>query len=335
MSTVKNNQSANITSLVTSTQGIALLTVILITGLMTLAVLSMSKRTVGFNRVIEKDLARIKLFSQAESGIAVAQALLLSDLDENNFDSLLDQWAAPDIAARLLQGAEEQLSIRIEDLSGRISLNSIATHDAMYQTLYQLLKIGNFAITDQGQAGQIVDSIADWIDADDSTRPEGAEIWYYQSLSRPYEPRNAAMILPSEYQFVKAIDQALISGSDEHDSLSEYLTVYGLEPRININTASLKTVNAMAGGRLNNDILETFDRYRKNPQNMEKLRPKDWYRRLPGWPKTGVIDPRLVKNKSAAFKIESRAQKDGVSASITLYVERSPGTIKVKYRKVM
>ncbi len=332
---VRTNQSAHNCGIIRSVRGIALLTVILIIGVMSVAVISMSRKNIGVITVVERERTRLNLLTAVESGIAIAHGLLLKDLAENNYDSLLDRWATIGADKGILEIDNHRVEIRIEDLSGRLPLNSIVENAGITSALFQLLKDYNFLIREERQPTQLIDSVADWIDTDDTVRGDGAEKFYYQSLPDPYIPRNGPMILPSEYQHVKAIDRNLDFGNESNDGLSRYLTVFGNDSRININTAPLKIVNALAGGLLNDDLLESFERYRNAQQNIAELRRKDWYRDLPGWPSRVVIDPRLITTRSNAFKIVSRAEKDGIQAKITLYVERTPGRISVNYRKVM
>lgn len=60
-----------------------------------------------------------------------------------------------------------------------------------------------------------VDSLLDWRDADDETRPEGAEQIYYGSLQPiPYRVKNAPLITLEELLLVKGFDATVIYGED-------------------------------------------------------------------------------------------------------------------------
>ncbi len=58
------------------------------------------------------------------------------------------------------------------------------------------------------------DAILDWIDADDDTRPLGAEIGYYQSLPYPYEPRNGPIRSLEELELVAGVYPEFVRGED-------------------------------------------------------------------------------------------------------------------------
>ncbi len=60
----------------------------------------------------------------------------------------------------------------------------------------------------------IVDSIMDWIDADDDIRPLGAEREYYLSLPAPYEPRNGPLQGIAELELVAGIWPDHLRGED-------------------------------------------------------------------------------------------------------------------------
>jgi general secretion pathway protein K len=59
---------------------------------------------------------------------------------------------------------------------------------------------------------QQIDSILDWIDADDETRGGGAEAGYYRQLAFPYEIRNGPLQTPAEMMLIKGIDETTYYG---------------------------------------------------------------------------------------------------------------------------
>ena len=60
----------------------------------------------------------------------------------------------------------------------------------------------------------IVDSILDWLDADDAPRPQGAESEYYQQQRKTYRPRNAVPIALEELLLIRDVERSLIFGED-------------------------------------------------------------------------------------------------------------------------
>jgi type II secretory pathway component PulK len=59
-----------------------------------------------------------------------------------------------------------------------------------------------------------VDSIKDWIDADDDTNLQGAELTYYLTLENGYRPRNAPMRSIAELELVADVEQRDVRGED-------------------------------------------------------------------------------------------------------------------------
>jgi len=60
----------------------------------------------------------------------------------------------------------------------------------------------------------MVDSILDWIDADDNPRPHGAEATFYQEQRKTYRPRNAVPIALEELLLIRDVERSLIFGDD-------------------------------------------------------------------------------------------------------------------------
>lgn len=60
----------------------------------------------------------------------------------------------------------------------------------------------------------VVDSVKDWIDADDDPNLQGAELGYYQTLEFGYVPRNAPLRTIAELELVADVDQRDVRGED-------------------------------------------------------------------------------------------------------------------------
>ncbi len=76
----------------------------------------------------------------------------------------------------------------------------------------------------------VIDSLADWRDADDLVRLHGAEKEYYQTLDPPYIPRNGAIEEPAEFQLIRGT--AKLAGKFP---LAEVFTVNNPQGKINAN----------------------------------------------------------------------------------------------------
>jgi len=99
------------------------------------------------------------------------------------------------------------VSLKIIDLESRVNVNS-----APPPLLQQVLTVMG---VDASEISVVSDSIQDWIDTDDATRPAGAESDYYQGLNPPYYAKNAPMDDISELLLVKGVTLAMFKGGAE------------------------------------------------------------------------------------------------------------------------
>lgn len=66
-----------------------------------------------------------------------------------------------------------------------------------------------------GMTPAMADSILDWVDADKTVRPSGAEFEYYERAGVAYRPRNAVPTTLEELLLVRDVTRALLFGKDE------------------------------------------------------------------------------------------------------------------------
>jgi len=65
-----------------------------------------------------------------------------------------------------------------------------------------------------GMTESIADALLDWVDADSTPRPSGAEADYYEGLGVPYSPRNGAPQGLEELLLVRGVTRGLLFGAD-------------------------------------------------------------------------------------------------------------------------
>lgn len=102
------------------------------------------------------------------------------------------------------------VSVKIIDLDRKINVNT-----ASPQLLQQVLTTMGVDASDISVAS---DSILDWIDPDDATRPAGAESDYYQGLNPPYFAKNAPIDDLSELMLIKGITTNMYEGAGSQDN---------------------------------------------------------------------------------------------------------------------
>jgi general secretion pathway protein K len=104
------------------------------------------------------------------------------------------------------QVGEGTVSLKFVELESKININSPTTDKAL---LTQVLTAQG---VDASEISVVSDSILDWIDPDDATRPAGAESDYYQGQVPPYYAKNAPIDDPSELLLIKGITLPMFKG---------------------------------------------------------------------------------------------------------------------------
>jgi general secretion pathway protein K len=181
----------------------------------------------------------IRLRYVAQSGFYAGEALLL--IDKNAFDALTEDWAKTEMLTLKSEGLFDNgsFSLLIEDEGGKISVNRLVSgsgYNAPVRDLLLRLLTGPDFHLSQERAGEIVNAIKDWIDADDEVTGTGAEGGYYAGLDRPYAAKNAPLDCIEELLMIKGVTRELFYGTGDSPGLLMCLSVFG-DGKININTA--------------------------------------------------------------------------------------------------
>jgi len=313
--------------------GAALITVILIIVILVAVVIELNRST----RADIYDAANlsdgIKLTYIAKSGFYGASALLSSS--SNNYDSLLDDWAKMETISMQSNTLfpEGYFIARIEDESGKIPLNKLIKgeeyNESIREMLIRLLSQQEFGL-DARKVDEIVDSIKDWIDADDNTSSYGAESGYYASQDSPYKAKNAPLDCIEELLMVKGITKEIFYGTKDKPSLVKYVTVDS-EGLININTAPTIVLRSL-NEEITQDMTDRLDEYRTQEGN--DLSDKQWYKQVTGMENI-TIKQELITVKSDYFKIISTGTLNNMSRTITGIVQKQDSkSIKIiKWRQ--
>ena len=330
-------------------RGVALLLVVSVVSLLTVIILQ-------FNRNMRLNLEeswsfkdRQQLSAIASSGIELALAVLHADGTDNDYDSPYDSWSviADEPIALFDRGA--QLRITITDLSGRFPLNSMVNSTAegtgqgaesglvpeqARDILRRLLLSGAFAVENDLQADEIVDSIVDWLDSDSDESTYGAEEGYYESLDPPYAPRNDLLRLPNELSAIKGVTPELLYGNDEKEALVDYISVLGNDKTININTAGALLIQSL-DDRIDAEAAALLVEYREDENNLEALSEPSWYLGVSGWPGDIELDDAVMVTASNYFMIRAAAALDNDELTMSVYVHRSgKENMEILYRRV-
>jgi general secretion pathway protein K len=313
---------------VLNNRGIALITVILIISILVAVAIELNRST----RAAIYDAANlsdgIKLTYIAKSGFYGAAAIL-SNYD-NNYDTLRDNWAKSEILSAQSQTlfTDGSFMTIVEDETGKIPLNKLVNgneyNSVIKEILIRLLCLPEFEI-DEKKAYEIVDSIKDWIDADNSATGYGAETSYYSSLEPPYEAKNAQLDCIEELLMVKGITSEIFNGTKEKPGLARYVTADS-DGAININTAPKMVLRALSPD-ITIELADKMDEYRRKDGN--DLSSTTWFLSMAGV----TIKPEIVV-KSNYFKIISVGKMNNMEQSLSGVVKRSGKSVQIiKWRQ--
>jgi general secretion pathway protein K len=154
------------------------------------------------------------------------------------------------------------VSLHLIEQESKINVNG-----ADSQLLQQMLTTMG---VDAGSLSLVSDSIQDWVDPDNATRPAGAESDYYQGLMPPYYAKDAPIDDIEELQLIKGITPHMFKGGPAPNSdspfqhhklgfgnapgqepdyafgLRDVLTPYS-NGKINVNTADANVLTCIPG----------------------------------------------------------------------------------------
>ncbi len=160
----------------------------------------------------------------------------------------------------------------VMDESAKLNINALILQDPSGEALYAaLMRLPNMT-------EEIAAAMVDWVDADTTPRPNGAEGDVYQALTPPYACKNGPISSLEELLLVRGVTPQLLFGNDrnrngildpgEDDGTElnrgwcEYLTCYGREvnvdstgaPRVDLNTPDLATLSGLLTPILGQDL---------------------------------------------------------------------------------
>lgn len=188
--------------------GIILLLSILITRFMEEAIQDLEYRAL-FDEPPE---VRSYAFSMLEVALATIHEVAL--IDEGKLHAPEQGWADPLTYCGIQPPDGWEVSITITDESGKFPLNSVNSNRAI------LIKILEEELEfDYGTTRELVSSLIDWIDEDDTRLLNGAESEDYLYEDPPYRAANAPLQSLRELQWIKIWEDEFF---DEEKNPNEY-----------------------------------------------------------------------------------------------------------------
>ncbi len=237
-------QSVKRKGIINKENGVALLIVLWVITLLMVFVVSFSilTRTEANSTFFFRDRVQKKFFAEAALERAIME--LYHRQTYKNQTAVFEGSEVLGIDGRNYDGAigTGRYTFRLFNESGKININRMGTRSGVI--LNNLLV--NLGVAKE-KADIIVDSILDWIDADDLRRLNGAESEYYQSLPNPYNAKNGRLNTLEELLLIKEMSPDILFGTKEQKGLIHFLTIYSSAIRVNVNAAPKEVLMAIPG----------------------------------------------------------------------------------------
>lgn len=295
--------------------GIALITVMLIVALATITAVAMTTRQQLDIRRTANLLNNEQAYMYALGGESWVKQILWRDSQENTIDGLNEIWATHlpplPIPGGTLQG-------QIEDLQGRFNLNNLLSEGQpsqediiLFERLLRILEL----------SPNLVQEMVDWIDTDmEAQIPNGAEDNVYLMKTPAYRTSNTLLNSPSEIRLLASFD------NQSYQKLLPYISALPTRTSINVNTAPLQILMALAEGLNETDVLPLIEGRENQP--FSSLQDFLSHNALAGL----VVDIKNLSVSSQYFLLTTQVEIDRGRVQLNSLLYRSPDEIKVIMR---
>ncbi len=215
-------------------KGLALVLVLWVLSLLTIMAgsfaLSMRRET----SIIEGIKNNAEAMAVAESGIAMAEMMLLNP-DQNK------RWRAEGSIYQI-DSVNATVRVRLLSEAGKIDINK-----ADQILLQGLMKR---APVDEEQQIRIVDAILDWRDEDDLVHINGAEKKEYQDAGLSFKPRNKPFQSVEELQLVMGMDASVFQW------IEPLVTTYSGQQQVDLRYAATEVLQVIP--ELDADLVDIY-----------------------------------------------------------------------------
>ena len=227
--------------MIKNNSGAALIIVLFVVALAASLAVEMSSRMmilVNKNSILQEH-QQAKWYGYAAEALA-KQVLTKTKKDDKEVVNLQQAWAQEEATFPVEGGT---ISGKISDLQACLNLNAFRAkpdagttakvpeaHGVFLRLLEKLDEVETLPLENSQE--ELADSLLDWIDADDSRRPEGAEEDEYLSREIPYLTANHFLASISELRTIKGFNPLIV------EKLSPYICIIPGSDlfEINVNT---------------------------------------------------------------------------------------------------
>ncbi len=325
--TVKGTQGS--TAIIPSRGGgFALFSVLVILAVLTPVVVNLAYSTRV--QMAGADYFACKARSREVARAGLESAMLALKKDDRNYDSYLDDWGRFGELSRFSGSLFDEgwFAGRIEDEEGKIKVNRLILAGAVDPRINgQLTRLFETLDIDT----DILDALVDWLDEDGETELTGAEDDYYASLDDPYSAKDGAIDVIGELRLVRGVTDEIFLGKEGERGLVDYLSPFGEDLRVNVNTAPAEVLEALTD-EVDRSLVEEITEYRRDEPftTVEVF----WYMDAVDAETYNALR-ELVKVKSDYFSITVRGTVGDVYTDIHAVVKRDGGGVRiVSYNEV-
>jgi len=172
----------------------------------------------------------------ALAGVQWARQILHDDARRSVIDHLGEPWAIPLPAIPVESG---EVRGGIVDAQSRLNLNALGTTGATSAAERARLQ-RLFA----GRGGPLaaLDAIADWVDADTTPRPDGAEDPHYLALAPAAVAADLPVLRTAELLAVRGVTEANLA------AVAPYVSALPVNTPLNVNTAAPEVLATLVDG---------------------------------------------------------------------------------------
>jgi general secretion pathway protein K len=184
-------------------------------------------------RSVELRRDQVQAQTIAMAAVQWARQVLDQDARSTRIDHLGEAWAL-DLPPIPLENGE--VRGRIVDAQGRLNVNDLG--DSGSNATLALTRFRRLFATVHADVATL-DAIADWIDADSTARPNGAEDGWYAAQSVPTLAANAPVLRVAELAGVRGLDPESLA------PLLPFVAALPARTAVNVNTAPPEVLAAL------------------------------------------------------------------------------------------
>ena len=219
-------------------RGAALIVAMVIAALAAAVAMSLAANQQQWFASMANRRDQVQAQALALAGIQWARQILFEDARTTQIDSLIEPWSFPLPATPLEGGSIEG---QIVDAQGLLNVNSLASTSASVNVPAERARFERL-FARLGIPVATLDAIADWIDADNTARANGAEDAYYAQQTAPMLAANAPIVRNAELSLVRGMSPAMVT------ALAPYVTALPTTAPLNVNTAPAPVLAAALDG---------------------------------------------------------------------------------------